>query len=324
MKTAESKIDASIVLIVLFLLMPGPARSAWNVSVDGDARYRLTEWEEHDANIHLAGASVRKTFSDGKGDRLIMFGLVEAEDNFSDVMLHEIYGQYKGPMGAWNVTAGRFGLPWGLLRGFSASRLLYEVPHDAVLGMNADNGVMLSGVTGALDYAASITQGYGPRGTPDDLGHGLGVARIGFTPGDTEEISLGLSAALGKSIRAHAEDSDGDMDKDMALHRAVGGLDAILYLGRWLGRMELSAGRVDHRSMTAGFAAIDYALLPRLDLNLAANLVWHGSEYKDEWFAGVTGKPPWFTIRGGYCYAGHSPSRHEVTLQLYRLFSFTY
>jgi len=113
-----------------------------------------------------------------------------------------------------------------------------------------------------------------------------------------------------------------NMDKDSALQRAVGGLDATLYLGRWLGRVELSAGRVDHRSMTAGFAAMDYALLPRFDLNFAANLVWHGSEFKDEWFAGFTGKPPWFTIRGGYRYAGNSPSHHEVIFQLYRLFSY--
>lgn len=333
MKTAKLKYRFIPPLIILALLLVTPAvgRATWNISVDGDARYRLTEWEEHDANIHLVSASARKTFSDSRGDRLTLFGLLEAEDNFSDVMLHEVYGQYKGPMGAWNITAGRFGLPWGLLPGFSATRLLYDMPHGAVLGMSVDNGVMLSGVTGAFDYGVSITQGYGPRHTPDEFGHGLGVARIGFTPGDTEEISLGMSAALGKSIRVHARKNDmgmdadmNVMDKDTALHRAVGGLDATLYLGRWLGRLELSAGRVDHRSMTAGFAAIDYALLPRLDLNFAVNHVWHGSKYEDEWFVGVTGKPPWFTIRGGYRYAGHSPSRHEVTLQLYRLFSFNY
>ncbi|RJP43134.1 MAG: hypothetical protein C4548_07145 [Desulfobacteraceae bacterium] len=347
MKTAELKLDLfemltrlfitlapwvrrtslmAAMVLFLFALIPGGVQATWNLSVDGDARYRLTEWEEHDADIHLVGASVRKTFSDNKGDRLILFGLVEAEDNFSDVMLHEVYGQYKGPMGAWNITAGRFGLPWGLLPGFSASRLLYDMPHGAVLGMNVDNGFMLSGVNGPLDYAASITQGYGPRGTPDDLNLSLGTARIGFTPGDTEEFSIGVSAAVGKSIRVHAADPNGDadmnMDKDSALQRAVGGLDATLYLGRWLGRVELSAGRVDHRSMTAGFAAMDYALLPRFDLNFAANLVWHGSEFKDEWFAGFTGKPPWFTIRGGYRYAGNSPSHHEVIFQLYRLFSY--
>lgn len=321
----------AVIFLFLFILWPAMVRATWNISLDGDARYRLTEWEEHDANIHLVGASVRKTFSDSRGDRLILFGLVEAEDDFSDVMLHEIYGQYKGPMGAWNITAGRFGLPWGLLPGFSASRLLYEMPHDALLGMDADSGVMLSGVTGSLNYAVSFTQGYGPHNTSDGDGHGIGMGRIGFTPGDTEEVSLGLSAAWGRSVRAHGNGGDADMgvdiidrDKDSAVSRAVGGMDATLYMGRWLSRIELSAGRVDDRSMAAGFAAIDYALLPRLDLTLAGNALWHGSTYEDTWFVGFTGKPPWFTIRGGYRYAGHSPSRHEVMFQLYRLFSFNY
>lgn len=294
--------------------------------MDADGRYRWAEREGHDASLHLLGASVRKTFSDDRGDRFILFGLAEAEDNFSEVMLHEIYGQYKGPLGSWNVTIGRFGLPWGLLPGFSASRLLYDMPDDKLLGMDVDSGIKVSGVIGAFDYGVSVTQGYGPHQTPHDLGHGLGVARIGFTPGDTEEFTMGVSAAWGQSVLDH--DADGpaqmDHDKDRAVRRALGGLDATMYMGRWLGRMEVSAGRVDHRSITTIFSALDYALLPRLDVNLAVNAAWHGSEYEDAWFVGLTGRPPWFTIRGGYRYAGHSASRHEFTLQLYRLFSFSF
>ncbi len=307
-----------IMALFLVLLAPGMGRASWNVSIDGDARYRFTEREEPEADINIVGASARKTFSDSRGDRFTLFGLVEAEDNFSEVMLHEAYGQYKGPMGAWNVTVGRYTLPWGLLSGFSTSRLLYDMPQDALLGMDVDSGVMVSGVSGAFDYAVSLSQGYGAHYTPDADGHGLGIARIGFVPGYTEEITLGLSAAWGRSVTAHAE------DRDMAVSRALAGVDATLYLGRWLARIEVSAGRVDDRAMTAGFAALDYALLPRLDLNLAGNVRWHGSEYEDEWFVGFTGKPPWFTIRGGYTYAPNSASEHEVSFQLYRLFSFDF
>lgn len=316
-----------IVVVLLALILPAPAFASWNLSADGDFRYEWKDWEHSKADIHRIGASARKTFADSRGDRFIFFGLVEAEDNFDEVMAHELYGQYKGPMGAWNVTAGRFGLPWGLLTGFSASRLLYDMPHDRLLGMDVDSGVKVSGVVGALDYGISFTQGYGPHHTPHDLGHGLAVARIGFIPGDTDEISLGLSAAWGRSIMAHEEADDpdmADMDTDQALHRALGGADATLYLGRWLARIEVASGRVDHRSLTTGFAALDYALLPKLDLNLAANVAWHGSDYEDAWFVGFTGNPPWFTIRGGYSYAEHSASRHKVTLQLYRLFSLSF
>ena len=38
----------------------------------------------------------------------------------------------------------------------------------------------------------------------------------------------------------------------------------------------------------------------KLDLNLTANVAWYGSDYEDVWFVGFTGKPQWFTIRGGY------------------------
>ena len=317
----------SIVSAVLGLALTAPASATWNLSGDGDLRYLWQDWEHSEANVHLIGASVRKTFADSHGDRFIFFGLVEAADNFDEVMAHELYGQYKGPMGAWNVTAGRFGLPWGLLPGFSASRLLYDMPHDRLLGMDVDSGFKVSGVVGALDYGISFTQGYGPHHTPHDLGHGLAVARIGFIPGDTDEISLGLSGAWGRSLMAHDEIEDPDMtdmDTDRALLRALGGVDATLYLGRWLARIEVSSGRVDHQSLTTGFAALDYALLPKLDLNLAANVAWYGSDYEDAWFVGFTGKPPWFTIRGGYRYAEHSASRHEVTLQLYRLFSLSF
>jgi hypothetical protein len=314
----------ALILVVSVLVQPVPARGTWNFSLDGDARYLFSDWEDHEANIHVAGVSVRKTFSDRKGDRFTVFGLAEAEDNFSEIMLHEVYGLYKGPLGSWNVTAGRFGLPWGLLPGFSASRLLYNMPHNKLLGMDVDSGVKVSGVLGAVDYAVSFTQGYGPHHTPHDWGYGLGMARIGFTPGDTEEFSIGMSGAAGKSISAHDDDSHDESDKNKAVHRALVGMDATCYLGRWLGRVEIATGRVDHEPMTTAFAAVDFALLPRLDLNLSANLVWHGSEYEDEWFVGFTGKPPWFTIRGGYRYAGHSKSQHEVTLQLYHLFSMSF
>ena len=315
-----------IFIIICGVALPTQVPATWNLSLDGDARYRWEDWEHSEAHLHLVGASIRKTFADSRGDRLIFFGLVEAEDNFDDVIAHELYGQYKGPLGAWNVTAGRFGLPWGLLSGFSASRLLYDMPHDRLLGMDVDSGLKVSGVAGTLDYGISFTQGYGPHHTPHDMGCGLAVGRVGFTPGDTDEISLGLSGAWGRSLLTHDEDASGmaEMDAGRDILRALGGVDATLYLGRFLGRIEFASGRVDHRSLTTAFAALDYALLPKLDLNLAVNAARHGSDYEDVWFVGLTGNTPWFTIRGGYTYAGESDARHTVTLQIYRLFSWSF
>jgi len=329
----------AIVVAIALMCATGPAaecRASWNLSLDADARGRVASGSEPDATLNLFGASLRKTFADAKGDRLVLFALFESEEGFDesrDESLHEIYAQYKGPMGAWNITLGRFGLPWGLLPNFSASRLLYDMPHDRVLGMDVDSGIKLSGVQGIFDYGLSYTRGYGPRNTVDAGSHGIATGRIGITPGETEELSLGLSGALGRSINAHGADHDepdhGDpdhrrRDDDRALQRAVVGLDSTLYLGRWLIRSEVSGGQVDKRGMRAFFAGADYALRSNLDLNLAVNLSRVDSETMNEWFAGLTCRLPWFILRGEYRYVGYGDARNQITIQLYRFFSYTW
>jgi hypothetical protein len=301
---------------VAVLLAAGHSRASWNVSADADLRYRLSDWQHHGGGLHVAGVSVRKTLADRKGDRLILFGLIETHDNFADVMPHELYARYKGPMGSWNLTLGRFGLPYGLLSGFTASRLLYDTPYRDVLGFAVDNGVMLSGVVGMVDYAVSATQGYGPHHVPGFPGHGLGVGRVGLTLGSGAELIVGVSGVHGWTAQPH--------DPDHAVERALGGVDATAYLGRLLCRVELSAGMVESEFVGAGFAAFDFALLPRMDINLAVTGMVHGEELSDAWFAGVTVKPKWFTLRGGYRYARYDEPHHQVALQVYRLFSFTF
>jgi hypothetical protein len=227
-----------------------------------------------------------------------------------------LYGRLKGPLGSWNVTLGRFGLPYGLLTGFTTSRLLYDMLHHELLGFNVDNGIMLSGVVGMVDYAVSVTQGYGPHHVPGFPGHGLGAGRLGFTLGDAAEIIVGVSGAYGKTSHAH--------HRDMTTERALGAVDATAYLGRLLYRIELSAGTVDKDFFGAGFAAFDYALLPRLDINLAITGTLHGTDTDEALFAGVTFKPKWFTLRGGYRYAYHNEPNHQAALQIYRLFAFNF
>ncbi|MBD3317944.1 MAG: hypothetical protein GF344_19340 [Chitinivibrionales bacterium] len=310
MKTVWSKYRAALVAL---MFLPLGLRAAWNISADADVRSRLTDGLHYEGGLHVLGASARKTFSDRKGDRFTLFVLVEAHDNFSEIMPHEIYGRYKGPLGSWNLTLGRFGLPYGLLTGFSSSRLLYDMPHRALIGHNVDNGLMISGVVGMWDYAVGVTQGYGPHHTPGFPGHGLATARLGATLGYAGDVILGLSAAHGKTSHAH--------ERDETTERTVGGVDATLYLGRLLCRMELNGGVVDQRLTAAGFAGLDYALLSRLDVNVAVTGIRRGDETKDAWFAGVTYTLRWFTLRGGYRYAWHDEPHHQAGLQIYRLFS---
>ena len=309
MKTAASYRSALAVL--LMLVVPAGAYGTGNVSAEIDGRLRFEEAGKTDAELHLLGLSLRHTFADSKGDRLTLFSLVRVEDDLSEVMLHELYARYKGPLGSWDLTAGRFRLPYGLMYSFDAATLLYDTPHHVLLGMDSDNGVMLSGIRGPVDYAVSLTQGYGHH-TPGFPGHGIAMIRLGIMPGETEEISVGISGAYGKSSTMH--------DVDSVLERALAGADATLYLGQWLSRLEIDIGKVGGAAVLAGFAGFDYALMPRIDINLSASIVRDDSLTASTWFVGMTWRTRWLTVRGGYSYDDPEDS-HRFAIQAYYLFS---
>jgi hypothetical protein len=297
-------------------LFPFAAAAALNISLDADGRYNLIDWKDGEAVVNLAGLSVRKTLADGNGDRFVIFCLAEAERNFSRVMIHESYLRLKGPMGAWNMTIGRFGVPFGLLNNFNTSRQLYKMPHSVIIGIDADNGIMLSGTAGLMDYAVSLTQGYGHHHVPALSAHGFAVFRIGMNFGDAEEIVVGVSGAAGRTSHEH--------ERDMFVRRAAGGTDATLYLGRFLLRTEFNAGMSDLKPVITGFAGCDYALLSNFDVTAAVTLSLVDDRKTDKWFVGAAFKHEWFTIRGGYSYAYYNAPGHEVSVQIYRLFFFTF
>jgi hypothetical protein len=244
-----------------------------------------------------------------------LFTLLEAEENFHELMVHELYARYKGPLGAWNLTFGRFGLPYGLLYNFSTSRYLYESAYRKTIGIDADNGLMLSGIMGMLDYSLSVTQGLGAHHALEFPGLGLVTARTGFTFGDAEEYSFGVSAVAGKTKTA------GHMESP--IERMIAGIDATVQTGQFIIRFEGNGGFIDRRHFGAIFTNVDYALLPSIDLTAAMQYSQHGSANRDSWFAGLSFKPKWFTLRGGYTYAHFEKPHHSVSFQFYRLFSFT-
>ncbi len=295
----------------MLLIVPARAYGLGNISSEIDARLRFEGRGEHEAELHLLGLSLRHTFADSRGDRLSFFGLARAEQDLSEVMLHELYLRYKGPLGAWDLTAGRFRLPYGLMNSFDAATLLYDMPHEILLGMDSDNGVLLSGAAGPVDYAASLTQGYGHH-APGFPGHGIVTVRLGIMPGETEEISVGISGAYGRSSTVH--------DGEPALKRALAGTDATLYLGRWLTRLEMDIGTVGGSPILACFAGLDYALTQGIDLNISASIMRFHSITASTWFAGATRRFRWFTVRGGYRYEDTNDS-HEFTIQAYYLFT---
>jgi hypothetical protein len=176
---------------------------------------------------------------------------------------------------------------------------------------------MVSGTKGMVDYAAAITQGYGPHRAVDFGGNGLGSGRIGFTLGDAEECVVGISGAYGRTVSGHSA-------MDASILRGLAAADATLYLGRSVTRLEIDGGKIGGHGFAAAFCAVDFGLLSRLDLNAAGSFVRYGVTKDDYMFFGLTFKPKLLTIRGGYRYAHHGTPEHEVSLQLYRLFSWNF
>jgi hypothetical protein len=178
-------------------------------------------------------------------------------------------------------------------------------------GFDVDNGVMVSGIIGGVEYGLSLTQGYGHHQMPAATAPTLACARVGIVLGDAEEYVLGMSSSWGDT---RMEGHHGD-----AARQAGAGLDATATIGRAIMRAELTVGRQERHHLAAAFGATDYAILPRLDVTVAGSLVTHGTETTGTGYAGLTAKPSWFTIRGGYSYA--DTNAHTVFIQLYRLFS---
>lgn len=300
------------------LLFSQSAKGSWTFSADGDGRVNWVNPDSFEAKVNVVGLSLRKTIADHTGDRYIFSALLEAEDNFSDIMLHELYFRYKGPMSIWNLTVGRYTLPYGLLNSFSTSRLLFESDYKSVIGDDADNGLMFSGISGYADYAVSITQGYGPHAVTPLPGPGMLISRFGYTLGDTEEYNLGVSFVFGKSIVSH------DVHNNDTVKRVIGGIDATLSLGQAMLRTELHGGLKNDEMFFSSFGICDFALSQRVDITAGLKYTHeHGMDIPAI-HGGITFKPPWFTVRGGFTYEKNSRENYIISLQIYRLFSYSF
>ena len=323
MKTA--KWWASLALLLAAAI---PARAALFLAVEGDARGEYSDRDGWDGGLDSLGGSVRQVFADRRGDRVILFAQAELEDNFSEFMLHQAYGEWKGPMGRWNLAAGRVPLPWGLLTAWSPDRMPYSDPYDWTRTLSSDNGVLWRGTVGVWDYGLALTQGYGMEDIEEWPGPGNFTARLGITPGVEGNFSMGLSFATGTVYpTVHGDDMD-EMDHAMEdeeefEERTAAALDLTWNVGRGTYRFEGGARKTEDEWHGTLFAAADYALFPKLDLQLAGQVYQHAdSHFYSRGYGGVAVPTKWFTIRGGYEYENADEEDHRVVVQIYRLFSF--
>jgi hypothetical protein len=302
------------------------ARATLSGALEGDARGTYSARDGRDVGLNSLGASARKVFADGHGDRLILYAQAELADTFSEALLHQAYAEWKGPMGRWNVAAGRVPLPWGLLTAWSPDRMPYSSPYDWTRTLESDNGALLRGTLDIWDYGLALTQGYGMQDPEEFPGPGNLTGRVGVTPDEAGDVTMGLSFATG-TVYPDAHGSGMGpmmmMDNDERERRTALALDCTWNAGRGTYRVEGGTRRVDDQWHGTLFAAADYALFPKITLQAAGQVYEHGGDhFWRRLYGGLAVPLAWFTIRGGYEYEQAEVEDHRVVLQVYRLFRF--
>lgn len=182
---------------LFFMLVPLSIFGALSATIESDVRAESSDTTSLSGSFEYLSLAVRKTFSDSRGDRLILFINGEVHDNLHGHMLHEGYLRYKGPLSRWNITIGRFALPFGTITTYPSSRYLWAGLEEYSLGIEADDGALFSGVMSHFDYALSLTRGVGAHGSFERLGKGLLVGKLSFPLNSDESVVVGASGAVG-------------------------------------------------------------------------------------------------------------------------------
>lgn len=235
-----------------------------------------------DTKAVLQGAflNARKVFRDDQGDRVIAVAQVDADDNFERIKPYQTYLQYKGALGRWNLRAGHYMLPFGLLAYYDSERLLLQTIEYENLGIKLDTGVQALGYWESWDYAVSVSEGVGNRSFTDVDGNKVVAGRIGWW---SDETRIGLSAIAGDILLAE------QVARSFTIRRTRrAALDASIPWERWTARAELSGGTDDGRGVGGGFLGLDAALHPDVEANTKYSHWERGGEGDDKVGAGLT------------------------------------
>lgn len=249
----------SLCVAVAVSLLPGASAAGLQVSGGADTRLRHRDGSTKGV-VEGLFLNARKVFRDAKGDRLILVGQLDVDDNFDKVLPYQTYLQYKGPLGRWNLRAGHYILPFGLLAYYDTERLLLQTQEPASLGIKLDTGVQALGYWEAFDYALSVSQGTGRRRFSDTDGDKLVTARFGWS---ADEARVGLSGMSGDVL----QDEEVSSAPVVRSTRRMA-VDALIPWNRSTFRGELAFGSDDGRAVGGGFLGVDTALAADWEANL--------------------------------------------------------
>lgn len=256
--------------VVLAWLVAVPTANAQSLTLSGglDLRSEVVAppvgW---DAGLGVF-VNVRKVFADERGDRFVLVAQVDLEEELERSHLYQVYGQLKGPLGRWNVRAGRYLVPFGLLAYHDTERLLLRAHEPEALGIRLDEGVALLGFAGKLDYAASVSRGLDDTPTP--------VARIGLVLGDSRVGVSWLYGRLPSFSDAERMGLDELAPRAELVEKHRVALDLEHLAGRVTFRAEPVAGSDADQLVAGGYGEVGVALSARWELAANGAGLWSG------------------------------------------------
>jgi len=302
---------------LFFLILHSQAQAdATQISggLDGRALSQDPLWGagEEDIRLHGAFANLRHVISDKSGDRYILVGQVDANNNLDELEAYQVYGQVKGPLGRINLRTGRYILPFGLLANLDTERQLIQTQEAVTLGIKLDTGVQVFGFTGPFDYAVSVSQGTGELDDQDS--NKLLVARLGM---QNEDWRWGLSYMGGQVVT----DDDVFLQQG-SFDRQRLALDMEVDWVPWLLRGELIAGEDDGRSVYGATLMTDYDINAKLSINTVL-AGWNSTNDSREVALGLTYRlPKNFILRVADTWQRlNGAGEHSLALQFYWEFS---
>lgn len=297
------------ILSFLFIIAINIPVFAYQVDLETSALYKNVDINQNSAELERVGLSLKEIISDETGDRIYLFLRAEGENNFAHNLIDQLYAQYKGPMGRWNITIGRFTLPFGLLPNYDSEWLLVKTQEFKTIGIKFDSGVKLSGVIDDFGYAVSVSQGIGVDRWADADNDKLAVFRLDYQGEDFEDLRIGISASFGKVLT----------DVNSAYKKLIA-LDFSRNFDSFIGRGEVVYGKENDNNIFSAFLGIDYKIVSSVDLNFGFNHFQNNSNLSTI-TAGFTYNSPFFglTIRIADKYRIEG-GNNEFYLQIYKLF----
>lgn len=262
-----------------------PASSFFeNSQVSGglDGRGYWQEFKSPKTELYAAYFNFRKVFSDDLGDRWILSLQGDAEHDLKEVRSYQSFLQYKGPLGKWNVRAGHFILPFGLLNDFDTERLLLQSHEEETIGVKLDTGVSVFGFTEDWNWGIALTSGLGLRWVSRYKDTYLTTLRLSKK---LEDLTLGGSILFGEVV----PDDEFPLHQDKIRQQKIA-LDGVYEFDQWITRLELLFGREEGNSMRGLQGFFDYRLSNFWELNFTgSSIVRQVSEH--EVGAGIGFKP---------------------------------